>query len=77
MELIMLFKMYFFRTNVKVWTSIYLSATFPIQGLKPGDALSPLLFKFACEWVIRERQANQEGPISFWSTMIMFVLGEM
>jgi len=49
MKVIMLHKIYLIRTNGKVWTSIYLSATFPIQGLKPGHALSPLLFKFACE----------------------------
>jgi hypothetical protein len=62
MKLVRLIKMCLNETYSKACIGKHLSDSFPIQnGLKQGDALSPLLFNFTLLYAIWKAQENQVG----------------
>ena len=78
-KLIRLIKMCLPEIYSRVRVGKNLSDMFPIRnGLKQGDALSPLLFNFALGYAIRSLQANKDGfklmvNISFWPMLMMLI----
>ena len=57
-----LIKMSLTKTYSRVRVGKNVSDRFPIRnGLKQGDALTPLLFNFAVECAIKRVQVNQDG----------------
>jgi len=61
-KLVRLIKMSLSETYSRVRVGKNVSDKFPIRnGLKQGDALSPMLFNFASEYAIRRVWVNQDG----------------
>ena len=62
MKLVSLIKMCLNESYSRVRAGKHLSDMFPIRnGLKPGEALPPLIFNFALEYAISRVQVNQGG----------------
>jgi len=71
MKVVMLIKMCLTETRSRVWVGKNLSDMFPIRnGLKQGEALSPLLFNFALDYVIR--RVRKPGGLKLNGTQLLF-----
>jgi len=63
-------------TYSRFWAGKNLSGMFPVRnGLKKGDALSPLYFNFALEYIIKRIQVNQDG-LKLNSTHLLLVYSD-
>ena len=61
-KLVRLIKMSLTETYSRVWVGKNVSDRFPVKnGLKQGDALSPILFNFALEYAIRRVQVKRDS----------------
>jgi hypothetical protein len=80
-KLVWLIIMCLYETYSRVHIDKNLSDKFPIQnGLKQGDALSPLLFNVALEYTIRRIQEKRKGQtmehINFCPMLITSIFWE-
>ena len=81
-KLVRLIKMSLTETYSRFRVGKNVSDKFPIgNGLKQGDALSPMLFNFPLEYSIRKVQVNQDGlklniHINFWVRSMVLIYWE-